>query len=178
MNTDSITLLDGTVLVVLLIGIARGLFIGMIRETFSIAAFGSACILLRFGNEIAANWLMQLTNGGVGTAAPWITGAVIMVGTVGLISFLGRLLKRGVEAVGLGIADRLGGGALGLVEGALLSTLIVIGTSVILGRDNDTIKNSQSVEAVDFMREYVMKNSDDLPDVAAPFRRGIDELKK
>ncbi len=179
MNSDSITLLDGIVLALLLIAVGRGTYIGMIRESFSIAAIGSSCIALRYGNELAANWLTDSTGGQIGAgAAPWITGAIIMVGTIGLIGFAGRFIKRGAQAVGLGWADRLGGGALGLAEGMLLATLLVIGTSVALGRDHATIKRSHSVGAVDYLRQYVTDNADELPDVAAPFQRGMEKVRE
>lgn len=182
MNADDITILDGVVLAILLVGIGRGMFIGMIRESFSIAAFGSSCIALRYGNEFAAHWLTEITDGQIGSgAAPWITGAVIMVGTVSLIGFAGRYLKRGAQAVGLGWADRLGGGALGMAEGALLATLIVLGATFTLGRDHSVVQYSHSVDAVDYMREYVVDNADEiadeLPDVAAPLKRGLKKLR-
>ncbi len=184
MSADSITALDGLVLAVLLIAAARGAYIGMIRESFSIAALGISCIALRFGNTYAAAWLTDLTGGEIGAgAAPFLTGAVILVGTVGLVGFAGRHLKRGAEAVGLGWADRLGGGALGFAEGALAATLLVLAATLALGRDSETIERSRSIEAVEFMQQYVATNYPDiypgnrrgefdkLPSVAAPRRR-------
>ena len=176
MNTDSITILDGLVLALMLIAIARGAFIGMIRESFSIAAVGVTCIALRYGNEPAANALVDVTGGEIGAgAAPFITGAVILVATIGLVGFLGRYLKRGAAAVGLGWADRLGGGALGFAEGALVATLLVSGATLVFGRDHESIEQSRSVEAVEKLQEYVSTNYgdelDQLPDVAAPLRR-------
>ena len=56
MNAESITPLDGTVLFVMLVAIARGGYIGMIRESFSIAAVGASCIALRFGNVGVLPW--------------------------------------------------------------------------------------------------------------------------
>lgn len=176
MNAEDITLLDGLVLAVMLIAIARGAFIGMIRESFSIAAVGMTCIALRYGNEPAANALVDVTKGEIGAgAAPFITGAIILVVTIGLVGFIGRNLKRGAEAVGLGWADRVGGGALGFAEGALVATLVVSGATLVFGRDHSAINKSHSVEAVEKLREYVSTNYSDqldaLPDVAAPFRR-------
>lgn len=176
MASDSFTLLDGLVLFVLLVAAARGAYIGMIRESFSIAAVGLSCIALRFGNPYAANWLSEFSGGEIGTgAAPFITGAVILVGTVGLVGFVGRSIKRGAQAVGLGWADRLAGGALGIAEGALIATLIVLGATLVFGVEHESIKGSQSVEAVEQLQEYVAseypEQFDALPNVAAPFRR-------
>ena len=180
MNGNEITVLDGFVLAVLLVAMARGAYIGMIRESFSIAALGISCIALRFGNAHAATWLSESTGGEIGTGvAPFLTGAVILVATVGLVGFLGRSVKRGVASVGLGWADRIGGGALGMAEGALVATLLVLGTTLVLGRESESIERSRSVEAVDFLQQYVATHYPDqvpeefgnLPAVAAPLRR-------
>ncbi len=176
MDTDSLTILDGFILFVLLVAAARGAYIGMIRESFSIAAVGISCIALRFGNSYAANWLTEFTGGEIGAgAAPFITGAVILIGTVVLVGYLGRTVKRGAEAVGLGWADRLGGGALGVAEGALVGTLLVLGATLIFGEEHDSIKGSRSVAAVEQLQEYVANEYPEqfkaLPSVAAPFKR-------
>ncbi len=176
MNSDSITLIDGIVLAVMLVAFARGAWIGMIRESFSIAAVGLSCIALRYGNPPASRFLSDLTGGEIGTgAAPFITGAAILFVTVALVGYLGRFLKEGAQNAGLGWADRLGGGAIGFAEGALVSTVIVVAATYLLGEDHDTIKRSRSVEAVETLQEYVATNYSDeleqLPDVAAPLRR-------
>lgn len=176
MNAESITLLDGTVLFVLLVAIARGGYIGMIRESFSIAAVGASCIALRFGNEHASGALVNVSGGEIGAGvAPFITGAVILFSTIALIGILGRQLKRGARAVGLGWADRVAGSALGMAEGALIATLVVMGATLVFGPEHSSIENSRSVEAVNVLQEYVLTNYGDelekIPDVAAPFQR-------
>ncbi len=176
MSDDSITLIDGIVLAVMIIAFARGAFIGMIRESFSIAAVGLSCIALRYGNPTAAKALSDLTGGEIGTgAAPFLTGAVILFVTVALVGYLGRSLKQGAQNAGLGWADRLGGGAVGVAEGALVATVIVMTATFVLGDDHDSIKRSRSVEFVASLQEYVATTYPDelerLPDVAAPLRR-------
>ncbi|MDP6977893.1 MAG: CvpA family protein [Myxococcota bacterium] len=176
MSDDSITLIDGIVLAVMIIAFARGAFIGMIRESFSIAAVGLSCIALRYGNPPAARALTDLTGGEIGTgAAPFLTGAVILFATVALVGYLGRFLKEGAQNAGLGWADRLGGSAVGVAEGALVATVIVMAASFVLGEDHDSIKRSRSVEMVASLQEYVATNYPDeleqLPDVAAPLLR-------
>ena len=176
MNGEEITTLDGVVFVVLLVAAGRGAYIGIIRESFSIATVGACVIALRYGNADAAAWLSDFSNGEISeTFAPFVTGAVILLGTAGVVGLLGNTVKRGAQAAGLGIADRIGGGVLGLAEGALVATLVVLGTSILLGRDHKTIKRSHSVEAVDILQQYVATEYPDqlrkLPDVAAPLRR-------
>ncbi len=176
MNLDEVTTLDGLVIMVMLVAAGRGAYIGLIRESFSIATVGACLIALRYGNAEAAAWLSNISNGEISqTFAPFLTGAVILLGTVGLVGFLGNTVKRGARAAGLGLADRVGGGVLGLAEGALVATLVVLGMSVLLGREHKTIKRSHSVEAVDYLQRYVATEYPDqlrrLPDIAAPLRR-------
>ena len=176
MNSDEITSLDGLVAMVLLVAVGRGAYIGVIRESFSIATVGACFIALRYGNAEAAEWLSKLSGGEISSGlAPFLTGAVILLGTAGLVGFLGNTVKRGAKAAGLGWIDRIGGGALGLAEGALVATLVVLGMSVLLGHDHKTIRRSHSVEAVEYLQQYVAAEYPNqmrmLPDVAAPLRR-------
>lgn len=176
MSDDSITWIDGIVMAVMLIAFARGAFIGMIRESFSIAAVGISCIALRYGNPPAARALSDLTGGEIGTgAAPFLTGALILFLTVALVGYLGRFLRQGAQNAGLGWADRLGGGAIGIAEGALVAAVIVTAAQFVLGEESETLEKSRSVEAVASLKEYVSTNYGDelerLPDVAAPLRR-------
>jgi uncharacterized membrane protein required for colicin V production len=176
MNSNEITSLDGLVVMVLLVAAGRGAYIGIIRESFSIATVGTCFIALRYGNAEAATWLSEFSGGEISPGfAPFLTGAVILLGTAGVVGFLGSTVRRGAKAAGLGWADRVGGGVLGLAEGALVAILVVLGTSMLLGRESKTIKRSHSVEAVDYLQEYVAAEYPDqlrrLPDVAAPLRR-------
>ncbi len=157
---------------ILLVGSLRGAWIGMIRESFSIGAIASGCLALRFANPYASQWLTQVTGGEIGSgAAPWITGAVLVVATAGIVGYIGRWIRRGAQAVGLGWADRLGGGALGAAEGALVATVLIICVTAAMGRDHPSIKNSHSLQVFESVQSYVVANYDglpDLPQVSAP----------
>ena len=48
---------DLLALCVLSIAVLRGLFLGLIREAFSLAAIGAACVAVRWFAEPAAAWL-------------------------------------------------------------------------------------------------------------------------
>lgn len=163
------SLLDGVALAIGLIAVTRGFFIGLIRESFSIAALGAACVAVSYGNPAAAAWLHQVTGGQIGAgAAPWISGAAIAIASVLLVGMIGRWLKRGAQAAGLGWADRLGGGALGAAEGALVVALIVVAASWLVGRDHPQIAQSRTIEAYDQVEAFVRSNAGELPEVAAP----------
>ncbi|MEZ4292345.1 MAG: CvpA family protein [Myxococcota bacterium] len=73
-------LVDGVVLVVLLVAVARGLWIGLIREGLSLAAIGIATIVTRLGVEPLAQ-APHGDHGGraQGKAALWIAGVLLVV---------------------------------------------------------------------------------------------------
>ena len=50
---SALTSLDGIILAILIIAMARGLFIGLVRESFSIAALAAAVLAARYGTEMA-----------------------------------------------------------------------------------------------------------------------------
>ena len=108
---NDIALLDGIVIAILSITVCRGLYIGLIREGFSIAALGGAFIAVRYATTPAATWVQEVTNGAIGaTAAPLIMGTLIALATIAAVGFVSRGLKLGARAAGLGWADRIGGG--------------------------------------------------------------------
>lgn len=161
--------LDGLVLGILLIAVARGFFIGLIRESFSMAALAGACLSMRYFTTPAADWLHRATAGQIGiNIAPWIAGALIAISSAILVIVVGRWLRRGVRAAGLGWADRLGGGALGAAEGALVAALLLLGATWFFSETHPVLTESRSVVAYQEIRGYVQERSVELPDVAAP----------
>jgi uncharacterized membrane protein required for colicin V production len=163
--------LDGLVLAIVLVALARGFFIGLIRESFSIAALAGACLAVRYFSAPAAAWLVTTTRGEIGAgAAPWIAGALLAIASVSIIALVGRWLGRGVRAAGLGWADRLGGSALGAAEGALLAAILVFGATWWLGSAHPVVTESRSVVAYQEAQSYVQGRAGELPDVAAPLR--------
>ena len=168
---ESLSPVDLAALGILGIAILRGAWIGLIREGFSIAALTAAVLAIRYANGPAAEWLTRVTRGQIGeVAAPWLTGFVILVATVSVVAIAGRLLRRGAHAAGLGWADRLGGGALGAAEGALVAGILVFGIVWAVGREHPALDDSRSLEALDRVAAYVSERGGDLPDVAAPPR--------
>ena len=161
--------LDWVVLTILVAALIRGLFQGLIRELFSIAALGSACFAARYLTSPAADWLVESTRGEIGAgAAPWIAGTAIALGVLTMVILVGRLLRRGAHAAGLGWADRLGGGALGAAEGALIAGLLLVGTSWIVGHGHPILAESRSAVALEELQAVVQERTKDLPSVASP----------
>ena len=166
---EDLSTLDAVVLAVLGIAIARGFWIGLIREGFSIAALGGALLAVRYGIEPLGQWIDGVSGGELGTtASTWIAGAVLGLGTVALLGTAGKMLRKGVSAVGLGWADRIGGGALGAAEGALAAGVILVVATWAAGHDSPLIENSRSIEVLDDLQDYLAEHREELPAVAAP----------
>jgi membrane protein required for colicin V production len=161
--------LDLAALALLALAVVRGLWIGVIREAFSLAAIAAAIVALRLGVEPAAAWLMANGPDELSPLAARI-GAAVGVAVIALVAvrLLGRLLQRGVHAVGLGFADRIGGGVLGAAEGALILALGILVGSTVLGRDHPVLASSRAVQAFEEVRQQAGLTTQDPTDVAAP----------
>lgn len=159
------TPLDGIVLTVLVAALARGLFRGIVLEGFSMAALAVAVLVTRATAESAGSWLNESTGGQIGAlAAPWIAGLLIALCTAAFMGLIGRLLRKGVRMAGLSWVDRLGGGALGLAEGALIGVLVVLAAVWGMGREHPSVADSRSLLAYDEVQAIVLERADELPD--------------
>jgi uncharacterized membrane protein required for colicin V production len=171
-----VALADIIVATVLLIAVARGLWIGLIREGFSIAAIGAATIVTRLGVDSLAIRITELTSGEItGRAALWIAGVTLVVATILLLGTTARVLRRGARYAGLGWADRVGGGALGFAEGAVVSTILVLIALWLVGPAHPSLAGSRSlaalerIQSLDSVQDLQRIGEDvDLPNVAAP----------
>jgi membrane protein required for colicin V production len=164
--------LDFVCLVVLAIAFVRGVMRGLLRETFSIASLAAACLMVMVFYGDAAEWLLRVTQGRIGEiSAPWIGGALLGIVTIGVITLLGRVVRRGAKFAGLGWADRTGGALLGTAEGVLVGAVIVSLLGYAIGRDHPLLVQSRSLEALEQL-EHIAKTGElpqiDLPQVELP----------
>jgi membrane protein required for colicin V production len=160
-----VDLVVGTILGVAML---RGVWLGLIREAFSIAALGGAVIAVRLGGPPLSGLLSERTDLD-SLLAPYVAGALIAIATVAVVALSGRALRRGAQAAGLGWADRLGGAALGIAEGAVVAGILLAIATAMLGRTHPMIRDTQSLAA---LVELERLAGDDAPriDVAAPPR--------
>jgi membrane protein required for colicin V production len=154
-----------------IVGIAamRGLFLGLIREAFSIGALGAAVIAVRLWNQPVSEWLVNASDGRFGRGlAPWVSGALLAVAVIAAVGMFGRVMRQGARAVGLGWFDRLGGAALGVAEGALaMGALLIVITSA-LGRHHTVVAGSRSLAVIERFEDFANARTPSQPDVAAP----------
>ena len=155
-----------------ILGIAalRGLFLGLVRETFSIASLGAACVAVELFRKPAGSWIAGLAGGAIGPGlAPWVGGAAVAVLSIAIVVLAGRTLRRGVRWAGLGWADRAGGLALGAAEGALVAGVLLLLAATLLGRGHPALETSQSFAALEQVGRAVRGGE---ASVAAPPPRG------
>lgn len=69
-----------------------------------------------------------------------------------LVGALGRYVRRGARIVGLGMADRIGGGAVGAAEGALVAMIVIMGAQRMFGTEHPVVFNSYSVAVAEELR--------------------------
>jgi membrane protein required for colicin V production len=112
------SMLDLIVLLVLILTVVRGLMRGMIDTLFSLAAWMLAFVLGKWGALLVAP---LLPIGVDNPAIRYFAGfAVVFLVTLIGVLLLGHALAALVRAVGLGSADTLLGGALGLAKGLVI----------------------------------------------------------
>jgi membrane protein required for colicin V production len=155
---------------VLGIAVLRGFFLGLIREAFSLAAIAAAWIAVRWLAGPAGAWLQAASDGRVGELiAPWIAGIGVAIAAAVAVAVIGRVVRTGARAVGLGLLDRTGGALLGAAEGSLvIAVLLLLGTTL-LGRNHPLFENTRILAA--FERAESVVDGARETDVAAPPRR-------
>ena len=153
---------------ILAIALVRGLGIGLIREAFSLAALGGAVVAVRLGSDPLGAMIAERTDVDA-LYAPWIAGGILAMATVTVVAVIGRWLRRGAVAAGLGWVDRLGGAALGTLEGAVVAGVLLTLSIAALGRDAAVLKDTRSLAAFTELEQLA---GDEVPriDVAAPPR--------
>ena len=139
------SMLDLIVLLVLILTVVRGLMRGMVETLFSLAAWMLAFVLGRWGALMAAPLLpIGIENPAIRYFAGF--AVVFLVVLIGVL-LLGHALATLVKAVGLGSADKLLGGVLGLAKGLA----ILIGLTLAAGLT--------SLPRTDFWKQAMLSGS-------------------
>lgn len=112
------SMLDLVVLLVLILAVVRGLMRGLIDTLFSLVAWILAFVLGKWGALIAAPMLPIAVES---PAIRYFSGfAVIFLLVLIGVLLLGHVLASLVKSVGLGGADKVLGGVLGLAKGLVI----------------------------------------------------------
>ncbi len=139
---------------------------GLIRVVFSLAGVAAGTMLAGWYFQAAAVWLQGWIGSGV--AARMVTFLGILMGVTLLCSVAAQLVRRTVKAVGLGMFDRLLGGAFGAARGGLLGVALVLAIAAFAPRST-WLKHSQlapyflsGAHAVSFLMPRQLKQQVDL----------------
>lgn len=164
---ETLSGVDAAALAILSLAAIRGLYIGAVREAFSLAAVAVACIAVRLGTQPAAAWLGANAPFDLSPlAATVLAGVVLAVGSLIAVGTAGRAIRTGIRAAGLGLWDRIAGGAFGAAEGALVVAVAVAIAAGALGPEHDALRETHTLAAYDSAMEFA--TGDRLEDVAAP----------
>ena len=147
---EELPTLDAVAAGVLALAALRGIWIGAVREAFSLAGLATAVVVIRAWREPAGRWLDAHGPFEVTELAAQILAAIAL-GVVSLIAVgvIGRVVRRSVRGAGLGLLDRLAGLLLGAAEGAVVVAALVVGLAALLGRDDDALAGTRTLAALE-----------------------------
>ena len=139
------SMLDLIVVLVLVLTVVRGLMLGMVDTLFSLAAWVLAFMLGKWGALMVAPLLP------LGTENPAIRyfagfAVIFLLVLIGVL-LLGHVLASLVKAVGLGGADKVLGGVIGLAKGLV----ILVGLTLAAGLT--------SLPRTDFWKQAALSDS-------------------
>ena len=161
--------IDVAALAILGIAALRGMLLGLLRESFSLASLGVAYAAVLLYTRPISGWLQTISEGRVGAlVAPWLAGGGLLVLGIAGTVLLGRLGKRGARMAGLGWIDRAGGVVLGSAEGILVVGIVLSIAGAVLGEQHPAIAQSRSIGAFQRLQHYAASGDWPLPEVSAP----------
>jgi uncharacterized membrane protein required for colicin V production len=165
------TRLDLIALVIVALATARGVVIGMLRAAISIAVLGSAVVAVRVWNASLANWLQSPMGASLRyDVAPWLAGVLLAIAVLAAVATFARVMRQDTRALARKGLDRLGGGALGAVEGVIVAGLVVFVVGAWLGRGHPWLAPSHSLALLERTERSAGPRPAAAVDVAAPPR--------
>ena len=136
------SIFDIIVVLIVLLFLVRGLWIGFVRQLAAFCALvGGYWLAAHYHGEIAPFAARFLENPKLIFVVSFVCIFLIAAMAFGL---LGKLLRRVMEITLMGWFDRLVGGGLGLVKGAVVTSLLYMFLASSLSGSNDVLKKSLS----------------------------------
>lgn len=134
------SILDAVIITTLVIFLARGIWIGFVRQIASIAALIIGFVVAgRFYGE-SANFVIPFINNQ--QAGFFIAYIFLFVLTFAVVIMLGVIFKKLMSISLLGWFDRLLGGLLGLAKGSFVSCLIFMGLALFISGTSPIFRQS------------------------------------
>lgn len=118
------TVFDYAVLTVMAVSVLLGLWRGVVSEILALVAWVVALLAARAEAAEVANWLSgQIAEPALRLAAAYV---LVVVAVLLVFAALRLILKLLLKAVGLGVLDRLLGGAFGALRGMVIVLVAVL----------------------------------------------------
>lgn len=115
---------DVVIVIVIVLAVAGGLSQGFFRSICSFGGLFLGLVLAAWNYPRAAAMVMPMVR--IETVANTIGFLAIALIVMGVAAIAGNILSKTLHYMGLGCLDRLAGGALGFLQGALLVTLCIL----------------------------------------------------
>jgi len=122
------TILDISIILLILISVLVGLLRGFTKELMSIAAWVISIYLAFNFYSFAATYLSQYINNEFFSNIAG--GAAIFVISLFILSLIGYLISKAVAATGIKGTDRVLGAVLGIVRGVLIIGFFIVAASI------------------------------------------------
>jgi len=119
LQLSSLTLLDWFILIVTVLSVLLGVYRGMVRTVFGLAAWAVALL----GTPMAGPAVVQASGM---QEQPWVVFIVLFLVLFVLIRLCGVLVSKGLGKIGLGGIDRMLGAALGVARALVLVAVVVV----------------------------------------------------
>jgi membrane protein required for colicin V production len=169
MDLAPLGVVDLAAVVLVAVALLRGLWIGLVREAFSLAGVAAAILAVRAGAKPLGGTLATHAPFALPPLAATVcAGVLLALGTLVAMAVLGRIVRRGARFAGLGLADRLGGAVLGAAEGALVVGLALLVGGALVGRSHPALVDSHALEILESAERLARVAEPTAPDVAAP----------
>ena len=170
-------ILDIIIGIVLLLFAFAGLRKGLIIEAFYLASIIIGLYGAMFFSDAMSNWLSEIINVEpqyLALVAFILTFILFMV----LIRFVGRIISGLIEAIHLGLIDKIGGFIFGIVKGALLLSILIMVLNIFnisSAINNDTRRNSALYPRIENIANTLYKNHEVIEDsMQKSFNKGMD----
>lgn len=148
LSLDAFTGWDWFVLIVFLLSISLGVWRGLVRTVFGLAAWVAALI----GAPLFAPPVVEVTRM---EAHPWVVIVLLFVAILVAVKLLGSVLARLLGKVGLGGADRGLGGALGAARALLLILLAAVAARMLEMDQTSAWRNALSRPLLEALVQWV-----------------------
>lgn len=184
---DSLNWTDTVILIAAVAVFVLGLVKGFVWQVTRLITIIGGCVLAnRYSGDLAPT-VRRVFPSLEQPVDRYIAYFLIFVGVAILVSLLAYLLRHVIESLQLGTYDRVFGGALGLINGAVVLMLVVLGLGALAERDilfeekafRETVQASELLPPTyRFVRELTVLFPSELRDLAdQALREGEEDLQ-